>query len=229
MNASSALAGEALHQIAADVGGDAVVPARAGGELKRQLGQLRRHRLEVDGRYIRPPVERIHRMLIHEAVGEAGGVGEQMLDGHRRGRLLRRVAVGVSLREDFQIAPEVDGVRHRIVQLKTALLVEHHQRRAGDGLGHRIEAHHRIALHRLAALHVAQPASVEERLLAAPRHQAQRTGELALVDIAVEVRGDARQPVRDESVGHACSLNRGRSITERRCRAVEPSVCAAGR
>ena len=196
------LAGEAFHQIAADVRGHAVVPERAGRELERQVGETLHHLLQGAAVHVRAPVQGIHRMLVHEAVGEAGCVGEQMLDGHRRIRLAGGVALGVAAVEDFEIGPAVDGLGHRIVQLKAPFLVEHHQRHAGDGLGHRVEAHHRIALHRRSALHVAQPAGVEEGFLAAAGHQAQCARQLAGFHVAVDVRGDAAQPVRMEAVAH---------------------------
>ena len=167
-------------------------------------------------------VHGLNRVVARKAVAQARRVGEQVLDRHGRLGLDRDVALfdpgrgrdsacldGVVV--DFEVRPALDVLGHRVVELKPAFLVEHHERDARHGLGHRVEAHDRVPLVRALAIHVAEPADVEERFFAAPGNQAHRAGELAFLDVPVDVASDARQPISRKPVTHRLSLNRLRS------------------
>jgi hypothetical protein len=102
------LAREHLDQPSQHVGGHAVVPLAAGLEEQRQAGPGVAARGEVaPGR--RGPVEsggaidRVDRMRVVEAVGQAGGVGEQVPDTDGLGQRLRDRLQGGAARPDARV------------------------------------------------------------------------------------------------------------------------------
>ena len=192
-----------LDQVTADVRGDAVAPLRTGRELERDTGELRGHVVQgAIARDLGAPVHGVHRVRVHETVGQPGSVGKQVLDGHRRGRLFGDEPFVVAPIEYLELGPRLDVFGHRVVELEAPFLVEHHERRTRNRLGHRIEAQHGVALHPPAAFYVRKSALVEERFLTTARYQAHCARVLALVHVAVDMRRDAPQPVRRKAVGH---------------------------
>ena len=90
-NASSGWPGGDLDDPAQHVGGDAVVPLGAGLEQQRQAGPRVAGRGEVHparGAELEAlgPVHLVHRAGVVEAVGQPGGVGEQVPDPDRLDR-----------------------------------------------------------------------------------------------------------------------------------------------
>ena len=200
------LAGQHLHQVADHIGGHAVLPARAGRELQRQIAQRRHHRLQRIARVDAGPVQRVHGVAVHEAVGEARGVGEQILDDHFAVGRAGAVVVLAAAREHLQALPAGDVAAHRVVQLECALLVELHQRHAGDRLGHRVDARDGVTLEAPPAFHIHQAAGEKQRLPSAPRDRQQVARQLAVVDVAAQHRLDPFEPLLRESVSHLRSL-----------------------
>ena len=141
-------------------------------------------------------------MRVHETVGQPGSVGKQVLDGHRRDRLFGDEPFVVAPIEYLELGPRLDVFGHRVVELEAPFLVEHHERRTRNRLGHRIKTEHGVALHPPAAVHVRKSGLVEERFLTTARYQAHCARVLALVHVAVDMRRDAPQPVRRKAVGH---------------------------
>ena len=75
-------------------------------------------------------------------------MGQQMADRHR----LVEVDVRPIFDRDLQTLERGYELRHRVQELEVALLVERHQRDAGNRLGHRVETEDRVGAHRLAAV-----------------------------------------------------------------------------
>ena len=124
--ALEALPGDDGHQMAEHVSGDAVVPLRTGLRQQRQrrrlldnLAQRCLRRLEIDAGL---PIQRVHRRLVHEPIGQAGGVRQQVAEGdvaHRRYGLEQRlVAAGI----DAHVAERRQEAGDRVVELKPAFL-----------------------------------------------------------------------------------------------------------
>ena len=103
------------------------------------------------------PIERIHRVFLHKAVGESCGMGEEIPVGDApfRGDRLRV----------FRVAPDenghvLEGGKHaidRIVELKEPAFVQHHERDAHDGLGHGVNAEEGIGFYRLSPFQIPLP------------------------------------------------------------------------
>ncbi len=162
-----------LDDAAEDVGRQAVVPRRARlahERLRRELvdALLQRH---VSGRQAVDdpdrPVGVADGPVVQEAVGQARTMGEEIADGHAAPRVL-----GLALLAgDALLLEGRDEARHRIVQAQLALLVEHHDRHAGDRLAHRRDAEDGVLAHRRLALDVLEPGRVDVDHLAVARDE----------------------------------------------------------
>ncbi len=122
-------------------------------------------------------------MLLHEAVGKAGGMRQEIADRHFPLARLRLVFLSRASRPDLQLLEGGDVAGNGVVQLKVPLLVEHHECKARDRLRHRIDAEDRILLHRQAALAVALAGDLEMRDLAVAGDERREPRDLAAVDI----------------------------------------------
>jgi hypothetical protein len=87
--------------------------------------------------------------------------------------------------EHFDIGERRDVLRDRVAQLKAPFLEQHQYRRARDWLGHGVDAKQRIVAHGRASGNIGHTAGFEMHRLAAPRHQRNHPGQLALVDITL--------------------------------------------
>src|SRR5262245_21622645 len=105
----------------------------------------------------------------------------------------------VAADEDALIAPRRDELPHRIVELNASLLPQHHQPDAHDRLRHRVDAEDRIRRDRPLALDLEVALRLEVRDLAPARDEREGAGELAGVDVPLEVIADASEPRRRES------------------------------
>ena len=194
------LAGDDLDEIAQHVGGDAVVPRlaglgdqREGRELLDDLLQAGVGVAEIDA--VLGAVERVDRIALHEAVGQARRVGQQVaevdlaLGRHRID--LAAAAAGI----DARVGEAGDEFRDRVVELKAALLVEHHDRRRGERLGHGIDAEDGVGPHRLVALDVGLAAGLGEGQLALAHDDRHHAGQAAAVDPAVHPLAHAVEPL----------------------------------
>ena len=182
-------------QVAQHVGGDRVVPGRAGRELQRHLGQRVDEALQaaglLEGLEPRLAVGRVHGGAQLEAVGQPGGVAQQVDHAHRRLGRPGLVGAGLAGDVDAQVLPGRDEAVHRVVQRHQAFFDQHHEGHAGDRLGHRVDADHRVLAHRRAVFErrVAQHRLVHH--LALPRHHHLRArqfagGDVLVMDEAVE-------------------------------------------
>ena len=135
-------------------------------------------------------------MLVHESVGQPGGVGEQVFDGHRRIGFDGDVALLAAAIEYAEVGPGPDVLGDGVVKLKQPLLVEHHERRTRDRLGHRVEAQNRVPRHRAVAFDIRESRLVEEGFLAPSRDEAHRTRVTATLDVAVDMGRDAGKAVQ---------------------------------
>ena len=150
-------------------------------------------------------------------------MGHQLRHRHRpRGVDEPGLAVGPVAVVHLQLGESWDVARHRVVEAPLALFVEHHQRDAGDRLGHRIDAEDGVALHGRAALDVLDAGDVDVDELAAARHQRHHAGELATVHHPLHAGGEPLEPLRgNPDVGRVdrFQIARRRSLRRgRRCR-----------
>ena len=186
--------------MAEHVGRDAVVPLRtrlgnegnAGRDL-HHLGQAFVRRLEIDATVA---IQRVHRRRFHEAVGQPGGMCQQVAKiyvalGRHRIQLAAHAA-----HEHSHVLEARQEPRDRIVELEMSLLVQHHDRRRCQRLGHRIETEDRVRRHPRRAPDVGQAAHIEMHQLAAARHRGDQPGEPAVIDEAPRPRIHTRKPLR---------------------------------
>ena len=89
-----------------------------------------------------------------EAVGQSGRVPHQVDDAHRRARAPRAERADEAAFVDAEIAPLRDVAMHGIVERDATFLDQHHQRDAGERLGHGVDAEDRVFLQRAVALDV---------------------------------------------------------------------------
>jgi hypothetical protein len=82
--------------------------------------------------------------------------------------------------------------RDRIIQQQPALLHQHHRGHRDNRLGHRVDAEDRIARHRRARGRVLAAQVLEQRHLAAPRHQGHGARQALPVDLDLQ---DVEQPL----------------------------------
>src|SRR5437899_12934585 len=105
----------------------------------------------------------------------------------------------VAADEDALIAPRRDELSHGIVELKASLLPQNDQPHAHDRLRHRVDAEDRIPRDPPLSLDLEVALRLEVRDLSAARHEREGAGELASVDVTLEVIGDASEPRRRQS------------------------------
>ena len=214
------LPGGDLDDPAEHVGRHAVVPLAARLEQQWELREQVAGRGEVDARRdgVLEPAQAVHlvdRVRVVEAVGEPGGVGEQVPHAHGlgdRNRRRRQRGAGVV---DPGVGERGDEPRHRVGQLQRALLVEHHRGDGGDRLGHRVDAPDRVVGHRQPGLEVAQPMVGQVRDAPAPGDRDRPAREQAVVDVAAEVPVDPREPggVEPDLPGLGVDLDQGHGPT----------------
>jgi hypothetical protein len=146
---------------------------------------------------------------MHEVVGEAAHVGEQILDPHRPLTGIRQEVRIAAAAEDAQIAPLRNPAMDRIVQLEMALLEEHHQGDRRDRLGHRVDPEDRVLAHRLAALEIHQPDRLAVLDPPSPMDEGQEAGNLAGLDVAfLQMGADPRELLRIESAALVVHVHR---------------------
>src|SRR5712664_3256197 len=105
----------------------------------------------------------------------------------------------VAADEDALIAPRRDELPHRIVELSASLLPQHHQPHAHDRLRHRIDAEDRMLGDWPLPLDLEVALRLEVRDFSPARDEREGAGELAGVDVTLEVIGDASEPRRRQS------------------------------
>ena len=198
--------GHHLHQPAEHVGRESIRPALAGMEQQRQpadtsyCGGERLGPAEAAGDARDPVVGRQHLVTVAFAVGQPGGMSEEVAHRHRPLWLdqPKRAAIPYPLqhlgvRELRQVA------RHRMVQQNTPLLDQHHHGDAGDRLGHRGDAEQGVGRHRAALLAVRHPEGAQMGDLAAPGDQRRGSGHVAIVDVGTKEIVQPFQPPRAQS------------------------------
>ena len=194
------LAGDHLDEVAQHVGGDGIVPGLAGLRDQRQLRQPLDELLqagvgglEVDAALL-GAIGGIDRIALHEAVGEARGVGQQVAEVDlalgRHGLDLAAAAA----RHDARVGESGNELRDRVVELKAAFFVEHHDRRRGERLGHGVDAEDRVGPHRLVAGHIRLAVDLGEGQFALAHHAGDHAGQLSAVDPAVHPLAHAVEP-----------------------------------
>ena len=136
-----------FNQVAADIGRDRIVPGRAGGEEQRQLRQFldaRRQRLVLRAgpglprgakhsgtaalHHPQLPVRGIDRVADVETIRQAALMGEDIPHAHRPLRRLRDEVRPGAGQPDAEPLPRRNELVHRVIQLESALFIEHHQR-----------------------------------------------------------------------------------------------------
>ena len=190
------LARDLADEIADHVGGSRVIPGLSGRELQRKLRQVFDHRIE---RPLRQPLGDLQLAIggidigaLLEAVGQPGGVAQQIDDLHRTrwrpGQERRRVAGD----EHTEVLPFRDVFVHGIVERDLALLHQHHEGHAGQRLAHGIDAIDRVFLDGNLALDVGKALHGAVHHLAAAIDQQLRAGKAAGIDVsAFQMRLDA--------------------------------------
>ena len=193
------LATDDLDQPADDVGGNRIVPGLPRRELQRHAGQggdsfdqplavevLAELQLAVGG---------INVAELLEAVGQAGGVAQEVDDQHRPVGRLRLEGLHVAAVVDPEVLPFGNVPGHRIVESGQALLDQHHEGDRGDRLGHRVDAEEVVALQLALPFAVGEAQHGLIGQLAAPPDLDLGAGQLARVDVPLlEETLDAAEP-----------------------------------
>ncbi len=196
------LARELFDEIALDVDGDAVGPARARLREQRNPAEALDHLRQRRGRIQHVAVDDhlVDRVGRAEDVAEPRGVGHQLAHRHRPARVLQlRRAVVVLSGVDLQFRELRNVARHGIVEPPLAFLVQHHHRNAGDRFAHRVDPEDRILLQRIAAADAALASRVEVDDLAVALDQPCESGDLLVVDDLRHRRVEALETVRGDA------------------------------
>ena len=209
-NCFERLAADLADQIADHVGGDRIIPGLAGRKFQRNFCQILDHRLQraglLDLADLHFAIGGIDVGALLEAVGQAGGVPQQIHDQHRpRRRPGQECRRGAGL-ENAEVLPFRDVFVDGLVERDAAFLEQHHEGHAGDRLGHRIDAENGVVLHRRLALEVGKTLHRAVDDLAAAIDQELRSRKAAGIDVAV------LQMVLDTiegGLGHAGGFGRG--------------------
>ncbi len=105
---------------------------------------------------------------------------QQVAYGHRPVRF-GEIAVVINLE-----IPEAGNVAmHGLVELKMAVFIQHHQRDARDGLGHRVDAEDGIFMHVLVGFDVHLPLAFEVGYLPLSGDNCDRAGQLSRLDVVL--------------------------------------------
>ena len=180
-------AAHALHEQAADVRGEGVVPGGPGREQQGQRREALGEGIEGKPRPLKPEphlaIGRIHVRGRHKIVGQAAHVGEQVLHGHGTidGASLE---VGIDPRNVHPLLrplgnPAMDG----IAELKDPALVKHHERHGSDRLGHGVDPEDGVFRHGRAGSQIPLPLGLQVGQLAPAPDRRQRPRELPLRQI----------------------------------------------
>ena len=191
-----------LDDTAQNIGGVAVVPLGARIEQQRERCERFASFLEVAGGTpveAVGPVQRVDLVGEVEVVGEAGGMGQQAVDGYFARRFSRLVLHHVATGEDACVRKLRDPTRDRILQLEAPLLVQLHRGDRHDGLGHRVDAIDGVCGDRQRPLAVSLAVAVGVRDLAAARQQHRHARQAPVVDIPIQMSGNALQPTGVEA------------------------------
>ena len=185
---------------------DAVDPAIAGMIEQRHLRQVlgdellqRRRRDEVDAVL---GIHTIDRILRIEAVAETGRVAEHVVDRRLAARRLESHTLAVHAGEHLHVLERRDVLVERIAQLELAFLVQHQQRHARHGLGHRVEAEQAVRAHRGVGFALGHAERFQVRDATAARDQRDDAGFAAGIDLGLHRRVEASEALgRQADVG----------------------------
>jgi hypothetical protein len=114
------------------------------------------------------------------------------VDRAARGSQLVAVAV-LPIHGDLHLLEGGQPARDRVLKLKLALLVEHHQGHRGDRLGHRSDPKDRVVLDWQGVLGVAVSVRLDVHDLPVSSDERERTRDQLLVDVPLHHRSDARK------------------------------------
>lgn len=149
-------------------------------------------------------------------------MGEEITNGYGTQQVhCMPISVGVA-DEHTDAAERRQKLRHGIEDLEAAFLVQRHQRRADDGLRHRIDAKDRVCSHGRARIAILPANLCTMHHLTTPRQQRTYAGKPALIDIPLHRWWDAVEALGTESNGFG-GLDGGRHGTSPRVR----TVCSA--
>ena len=157
-------------------------------------------------------VHLIHGRVSEQAVGQAGGVAHQVLDGHGA---FRRRAFGTHL-DVFELGQVLRDWRGDV---ELALFGQDHRGDGGDGLGHGRDAEDGVLLHGRLRGAILEADGVEESDLAVAGDQQHGAGHALGVDVFLEDSlSDFQAFGRESDVfrmgGHRERLGEGRRATE---------------
>src|SRR5215469_1037377 len=130
------------------------------------------------------------RCVFEEVVGQSGGVGKEIAEEYGTNRVHEGLVVSVPnfyLREGGKVLGE------GIEQVEPRFFVERHERRANDGLGHRVDAKNGRGVEGLLAGLVADAAVVKMDDFASAGEECGDAREIARVDICLHLRLDASE------------------------------------
>src|SRR6516165_7146573 len=135
--------------------------------------------------------------VFEEVVGQSGSVGKEIADEYGTNRVHEELVISVPnfyLREGGKVLGE------RIEQVESRFFIERHERRANDGLGHRVDAKNGRGVERLLAGHVTDAAVVKMDDFATSGEERGDAREIARVDICLHLRLDAGEAAGIEAM-----------------------------
>ena len=178
------------------VGGMAVLPERARLVVQRQFGDPLGEfgEIEIARVDVGFLVGLAHQAVAIEAVGDAGGLTQQIEDGNRPGQRhqFERLAavLGLLLDADLHVGEGRNVFRERIVELDLAVLDQLHRHHGGDRLGQRGQAEDGLVRYRRLRHHILHAEGFVIDRLAALLDQDVRAGDLAGCDLIAEELAD---------------------------------------
>jgi hypothetical protein len=142
------LIGQHLDELRGDVDAETVMPGRAGMEGQRHARKIVDERFQRARGVVHEPrftILRADRVILEEIVGQAAGMGHHVPHLHGTEHVL---VLDTAVRhQDLGAGEGRNEFRHRVDQLAAPFLVQQHERRADDGLGHRVDAEDGVVRH----------------------------------------------------------------------------------
>ena len=189
-----------------------VVPLGAWLEEQRQLRQVVAHLFQVGAGHApleaRQAVEVVDGVAVHEAVGEARGVGEQLPETHGLCDRLQHRRVHAAGSPHLGVLERGDVMVHRVVQLEQSFLPQLQCEHRGDRFGHREDAPDGVGLNGQPDGEVALASDGVVHNLAVASYRDLPATEPPIIDVTLKVLIDSTQSLARHANRFGCCILR---------------------